>query len=144
MYLAPISMIFGKYPDTKLLEKYRLTAFITLGQAVRQGNVALYNQNLQENEKFYRQRHIWLIVLRLKTILYRNFIRRFVHVSGSEKLDLRRVWAVLKAVGDDIDFDELECILAGLIASGYIKGYIRHKPPAMVLASTGAFPKRLK
>jgi hypothetical protein len=42
-----------------------------------------------------------------------------------------------------MDLDELECILANLIYRKLIKGYVSHKPPALVLSNKGtkeAFP----
>ena len=42
----------------------------------------------------------------------------------------------------ELDMDELECVLANLIAMGYIKGYISHEQNVLVLAKEieKAFP----
>lgn len=34
----------------------------------------------------------------------------------------------------DLDIDELECILAGLISIGFIKGYISHEKQFLVIS----------
>ena len=39
-----------------------------------------------------------------------------------------------------MDADEIECILANLIYSGYIKGYISHQHGKLVLSKSNAFP----
>jgi hypothetical protein len=43
-------------------------------------------------------------------------------------------------MGIDIDTDELECILANLIYSGYIRGYISHQHKLLVVSPSNAFP----
>jgi hypothetical protein len=40
-----------------------------------------------------------------------------------------------------VTVEELECQLANLIYHKYVKGYISHRPPVLVIAKTGAFPK---
>jgi hypothetical protein len=141
IYLIPVSMLLGRFPAERLLEKYRLTQFSSLSTAVKTGNIALYNQNLREQERFYRAKAIWLTVVRLKTVLYRNFLKRAQAVVQSDKMYLKHLLAVLHELGDkDIDADEFECIMAGLIASGYIKGYISHRAAVIVLAKQNPFP----
>ena len=39
-----------------------------------------------------------------------------------------------------MDVDEIECVLANLIYSGYIKGYISHQHAKLVVAKGNAFP----
>ena len=40
----------------------------------------------------------------------------------------------------DIDMDEVECIIANLIYSGKIKGYISHQKSILVLSKQDPFP----
>ena len=40
----------------------------------------------------------------------------------------------------DLDLDELECTLANLIYSGYVKGYIAHEKRVLVLSKASPFP----
>lgn len=40
----------------------------------------------------------------------------------------------------DLDLDELECTLANLIYSGYVKGYIAHEKRILVLSKASPFP----
>jgi len=48
--------------------------------------------------------------------------------------------SVIKATGVDTDLEEVECILANLIANGYIKGYIAHKAKAIVISKKNPLP----
>ena len=40
----------------------------------------------------------------------------------------------------ELDLDELECTLANLIYSGYVKGYIAHEKRVLVLSKASPFP----
>jgi PCI domain len=46
----------------------------------------------------------------------------------------------LKKWDEDLDLDEVECMLANLIYMGLIKGYISHEQSLMVLAREDPFP----
>lgn len=41
---------------------------------------------------------------------------------------------------EDVDMDEVECILANLIHQRYIKGYIAHAQKILVCSPDNAFP----
>ena len=41
---------------------------------------------------------------------------------------------------EDIDMDETECIVAGLIYAGNIRGYISHQHKKLVISKVNAFP----
>ena len=48
--------------------------------------------------------------------------------------------AALKVQGCEMALDEVECIVATLIATGFIKGYISHQHAKVVLSKDKAFP----
>ena len=41
---------------------------------------------------------------------------------------------------EDVDMDETECIVAGLIYAGNIRGYILHQHKKVVVSKVNAFP----
>jgi hypothetical protein len=47
----------------------------------------------------------------------------------------------LKWLGEDVDTDEVECILSTLIYQGYIAGYISHAAKKVVVSNRAPFPK---
>lgn len=57
-------------------------------------------------------------------------------------IDLNLLFVPLKKWDDELDLDELQCLLANLIASSLIKGYISHERRILVL-SKDAFPESL-
>ena len=48
--------------------------------------------------------------------------------------------AALRVKGTEMELDEVECVLATLIASGFMKGYISHQHSKVVLSLKNAFP----
>jgi hypothetical protein len=48
--------------------------------------------------------------------------------------------AALAAQGVEKDADEVECVLANLIFSRYVKGYIAHRARVAVLSKADPFP----
>ena len=54
-------------------------------------------------------------------------------------LNLHLLFEPLKEWDPELDLDELECLLANLIANSLIKGYISHEKRILVL-SKDAFP----
>ena len=76
-------------------------------------------------------------------IAYRNFFRRVHELSpeaSRSKLDLGAFRRCLAATGVEMDIDEIECVLANLIYSGYVKGYISHQHGKLVVSKGVAFP----
>jgi hypothetical protein len=45
------------------------------------------------------------------------------------------------AAGHELDLDELECLCAVLIARKFVRGYVSHTPPVLVLAKDKPFPR---
>jgi hypothetical protein len=42
---------------------------------------------------------------------------------------------------EDVDLDEVECILSNLIYQGKIKGYISHEKRTLIISKADPFPK---
>jgi len=47
--------------------------------------------------------------------------------------------AAVVACGVDADAAEVECVLANLVARKWVRGYLSHRPPVLVLAKVAAF-----
>jgi hypothetical protein len=110
---------------------------------------------------------VYLVLEKLRTVIIRNLIKK-IHLlapAPSHQLKLAMVATTMRAMGqsgaasgtggageaagagaeDDavelaLDLDELECTLANLIFSGYIKGYIAHEKRVLVLSKASPFP----
>lgn len=82
----------------------------------------------------------------------RNFVRRIANAVKSDptlqknnkpfNIDLRYIFLPLQKEWDpELDLDELEFLLANLIANSMIKGYISHEQRMLVLSPDQAFPE---
>ena len=56
------------------------------------------------------------------------------------QLRLERVGVALALCGEPMSMDQIECLCAGLIFNGHVKGYIAHAQKVLVLHRTAPFP----
>lgn len=47
----------------------------------------------------------------------------------------------MQQLEQDVDMDEVECILANLIYQGKIKGYISHEKKTLIISKADPFPR---
>lgn len=158
-YLIPIRLLKGKRPINALLERSsRLhllySTFIT---AVKTGNIELFDRHMSSVEKQLLVRGTYLVVERCRDICLCNLVKLIyrlksenhqIHLQSFEKLayndDLEE--NPLDS-GDDINtnkIEEVECILANLIAQDRVRGYIHHQSKMLVLSKKDPFPVIVK
>uniref|UniRef100_H2ZDA2 PCI domain-containing protein 2 n=1 Tax=Ciona savignyi TaxID=51511 RepID=H2ZDA2_CIOSA len=141
IYLIPVKMLLGRLPTLELLHTHNLNQFADIVRAVRTGDVQLLNKALIKNETFYIQTGVYLILEKLRAITHRTLFKRVGHILGTHQIPLQAFLEALKSQGiDDIDMDETECIVAGLIFNGNIRGYISHQHKKLVVSKVNAFP----
>lgn len=82
----------------------------------------------------------------------RNFVRRvafavqatpeFQKQGKPNIINLQYLFQPLRSWENELDLDEIECLLANLIGNGMIKGYISHEQRVLVLSKDmrDAFP----
>lgn len=76
IYLVPVKMLLGYMPKREMLERYDVLQFHELSCALKEGNIAKFDEVIQRHEKFFIEYGIYLIVEKLKTIGYRNLFKR--------------------------------------------------------------------
>jgi len=141
IYLLPVKMLLGHMPKRQLLEKYDLMQFSDVAKAVRQGNIRLLNTSLQNNEMFFIKCGIYLILEKLKIITYRNLIKKVALIMKTHQLSISSFTAAFHWMGEeDVDDDEVQCIIANLIFEDKIKGYISFQHQKLVISKQNAFP----
>uniref|UniRef100_A0A8B9C0M5 PCI domain-containing protein 2 n=1 Tax=Anser brachyrhynchus TaxID=132585 RepID=A0A8B9C0M5_9AVES len=148
IYLLPVKMLLGHMPTVQLLKKYDLMQFAEVTKAVSEGNLLLLNDALTKHETFFIRCGIFLILEKLKIITYRNLFKKVFSVFSfrylllkTHQLSLDAFLFALKFMQvDDVDIDEVQCILANLIYMGHIKGYISHQHQKLVVSKQNPFP----
>ncbi|KAG8521152.1 PCI domain-containing protein 2 [Galemys pyrenaicus] len=116
IYLLPVKMLLGHMPTVELLRKYHLMQFAEVTRAVSEGNLLLLNAALARHEAFFIRCGIFLILEKLKVITYRNLFKRVYLLLRTHQLSLDAFLVALKFMQvEDVDIDEVQCILANLI-----------------------------
>ncbi|EPB69246.1 hypothetical protein ANCCEY_11660 [Ancylostoma ceylanicum] len=117
IYLIPVKMFLGHMPTAELLQKYQLEEFHDVVEAVKEGNLAKLDQALEANEHFFIQCGIFLMLEKLRAITFRTLFKRISTIVGGHVIPLKAFYAITQYLGvTDVDEDELECIVANLIA----------------------------
>ncbi|XP_023378684.1 PCI domain-containing protein 2 isoform X3 [Pteropus medius] len=141
IYLLPVKMLLGHMPTIELLKKYHLMQFAEVTKAVSEGNLLLLNEALTKHETFFIRCGIFLILEKLKIITYRNLFKKVYLLLKTHQLSLDAFLVALKFMQvEDVDIDEVQCILANLIYMGHIKGYISHQHQKLVVSKQNPFP----
>lgn len=149
-FLVPLKLIHGALPTHQLLQQYGLDGeFGRLRDAVRTGNLLLFDAVLAENQAFYMQKELFLLIqIHLKSLILRTLFRRIylVTVGLPGAADSRLPLANLEAgfavfgMGGHVSRDEIECWTANLVNDGYIRGYLSHDKGVLVLSKKNPFP----
>lgn len=142
MCLIPVKITLGFMPTTTILKKYNLNEFEDVVEAVKKGDIGLFNKTMEKYAPFFIKASIYLILEKLKVITLRNLFKKIYHISGSFQIDIVKFQCALNWLGlCDVDSDETECILANMINDGYIKGYLSEQHKKIVVSKVNAFPK---
>ncbi|XP_069323886.1 PCI domain-containing protein 2 isoform X3 [Eulemur rufifrons] len=141
IYLLPVKMLLGHMPTIELLKKYHLMQFAEVTKAVSEGNLLLLTEALAKHETFFIRCGIFLILEKLKIITYRNLFKKVYLLLRTHQLSLDAFLVALRLMQvEDVDIDEVQCILANLIYMGHIKGYISHQHQKLVVSKQNPFP----
>lgn len=141
IYLVPVKMFLGHMPTNALLVKNNLTEFIDVAAAVKQGNLMKLEEALTKYEPFFIRFGIFLMLEKLKIITYRTLFKKVCAILNVYQVPLDSFLTALKFMQvEDVDIDEVACIVANLIYQGKIKGYISHQHQKLVISKQNAFP----
>ncbi|KAI1375321.1 PCI domain-containing protein [Hypoxylon crocopeplum] len=155
-YLIPCHLLTTHtLPSANLLRPYpRLQQFfLPLATAIKNANLRAFDIALRNGEDEFIKRRIYLTLERGRDIAMRNLLRKVFLAGGFEegkdgtslvrrsRIPIAEFAAALKiSSGEDIDSDEVECLLANMIYKNLMKGYIARERGFVVLSKTGAFP----
>ncbi|XP_030373291.1 PCI domain-containing protein 2 homolog [Scaptodrosophila lebanonensis] len=141
IYLVPVKMLLGYLPRKSLLERYDLLLFHDLALALKAGNVNKFDEIVHHHEIVLIRSGIYLLVEKLKFIVYRNLFKKVFAIRQTHQLDMGDFMSALQFVGvTDASLDETHCIIANLIYEGKIKGYISHAHNKLVVSKQNPFP----
>lgn len=154
-YLIPCHLLTTHtLPSAQLLRPFpRLQKrFLKLAVAIKKGDLRAFDQALTESEDEFVKRRIYLTLERGRDIALRNLLRKvflaggFVETKEGET-PLRRTRvpvsefavAIKLSGGEDLDTDEVECLLANMIYK--VRHTLITSPIALILSSHTPSPR---
>lgn len=149
-YLVPCRLRLGHFPSQKMLKRHGLQGFEGICRATWRGDVRLFDSEFGKQESWLIRTGTYLMVEKLKTLVYRNLCVR-VHQAVAKEIDKKgksehrhkqdlRPYEIAFRWQDD--FDEIETVgmLAHLIYLGAIRGYISDEHQKIVFSKDAPFP----
>ncbi|KAF8474227.1 hypothetical protein BDZ91DRAFT_675615 [Kalaharituber pfeilii] len=152
MYLIPTRLLTKQLLPTKaLLSQYpRLEAlYLPFTQCIKAGNLKMFDEALAAGEEEFVKWRIYLTLERGREVVLRNLFRKAYLLQPAEgqaktrvPLEIFRVAVELSsgAGKGETEVEEVECLLANMICSGYMKGYISREHSKVVLSQRDPFP----
>ncbi|MBW0467081.1 hypothetical protein O181_006796 [Austropuccinia psidii MF-1] len=149
-YLIPLKLLKGKRPVSALLDHYTKLSqlYETFISAVELGNVEMFDQHMARVEKQLMERGTYLVVERCRDVCLCNFVKLIHRLKlNTYQIPLQAFRKLVYELEDSTDsgdsdsmLDEVECLLANLIAQDRVRGYIHHQAKMLVLSKKDAFP----
>lgn len=148
--LTPSNEIWEKFPKLKFMYKDNLF------DAIKNGNLKKFDQALTKYQLILLKNHLYLLFEMMKSLCYLKLVKKTVSIIHSLNSETKSHIVPLSAIQLALEFstndsykesdkfaynlDAVECILANLISSGKIKGYLSHAYRCIVLSKANAFP----
>jgi hypothetical protein len=118
-----------------------LTELFEIGEATKRGDIKTFDALLLKHQSSFVKIGIYLILEQIKILVYRNVFKKIYNICNTTKLNLLIFQKVLKDfLDEDIDLDEIECILSNLIFQNKLKGYISHQRRFLIVSKNDPFP----
>lgn len=155
--LTPSQELWDEFPT--LREIYRDNLF----KAVYNGNLQQFDECCNRYRMLFLKKYLFLLIEQLRPLCYLKLTRKvcliYKELNKDPKTDhivplsaIQVAFEMSGFYGETIDFSErsfyytldaLECILANLIVTGRIKGYISHSNKCIVLSRATPFPPQV-
>ena len=126
-YLIPVEMTNGRFPSSSLLEQYGLDEYLEVTAACLNGDMQALEQAISVNMDQFIKSGVFTVVERLRMVTLKNFIKRVadavkvtpeLQIQGKGTyINLNLLFVPLLQWDEELDLDELECLLANLIAN---------------------------
>ncbi len=144
-YLIPTSLVRGILPSAELLNKYRsIGIYSDFVNAIKQGNLALFDKSLISYQKILIKWGTWLVIERARILVVRQLFRKIWLILDKPSrmtIDTFLQGVIFSSKDIDISTEHVSCLIVNLIGAGYMKGYISHEKQTVVLSNKDPFPK---
>lgn len=121
--LIPLEINNGIMPSSIITREYNLPELVELGETVKKGDIAKFDSIMNQHQKSFIKIGIYLVLEQAKNIAYRSLFKRIYKIMENTRLNLNSMEYIMNKLGEEVDVDELECIIANLIYQNKIKGF---------------------
>ena len=150
-YLTVAQLCNGVLTPAHLLQKYALLDLLTFVKALRSANYSDFETCLLINQAQLREKGVYALLYHMLSSLHVVMLRRvhYVHIKiGLDPSRIRleyiaRMMILLGTSESETTEEAVFSLLAPLVSSGLIKGYISQEHKILVLSKTNPFPSRL-
>lgn len=80
-FLVPVKLLLGVMPSPKLTAEYALEEYMGLTDAIRTGNLHLFNEYLIRYQDQFIQQGVYLLIEKLRLLVLRNLFKK-VYVTA--------------------------------------------------------------
>lgn len=80
-FLVPVKLLLGVMPSPQLMEMYALEEYTGLTDAIRMGNLQLFNEYLDRYQDKFIQQGVYLLIEKLRLVVLRNLFKK-VYVTA--------------------------------------------------------------
>ncbi|KAJ2466366.1 COP9 signalosome (CSN) subunit [Coemansia sp. RSA 2322] len=142
--LAPIMMLEGRMPQSRLLRRYPSIKELYGGlvKAAITGDLRLFDEILLAKEQKLVSLGTYMAVEHVRRVAVRQLLHKIYLIDGkNSRISFARFQAGFGAAGlGCMSLLEIESILADMVSAGYIKGYLSHEHGVAVLSKQQPFP----
>ncbi|TIA95560.1 hypothetical protein E3P94_03652 [Wallemia ichthyophaga] len=136
-HLIPLRLMQGDLPSPHLLGTFPAlhTLYHPFVNALQTGNVKQFDEALVHGERRLVESGTYGVVERVREVCLRGLFKKVWLLNKKAKIiDIALFRIALSVSGVYIETAEVECLLAGMIFKGYMKGYIAHQQQKVVLS----------
>lgn len=140
--LVPFKMLCGYLPRVEFLKEYGIEEYSDIIQAIKTGDVELFERSKQRHRRFWIKTGIYFIIDSLELLLIRRLFKLVWLLSGKNSIisteSLQR--ALNRKSQYKFDLLETECLIGNLILKGYMRACVYPEQKKTVFAGENAFP----
>ena len=104
-----MKLLAGQLPSPELLESNELTDYFgNIAEAVKTGSPELLHESLVKHEEFFIETSIFLIIEKLKNVIYRNLFKSIMVMHAPEaRFPITHFQTALSIKGTEMEIDEV-------------------------------------
>ena len=140
--LIPFKMLCGTLPSEELIEKYSMQEYSGIIQAIKTGDMKLFEDCKHKNKRKWIRRGIYFVVDNLELILMRRLFKTVWLLGDKQTVVPTELFQKALNLKSQYKFDllETECLIGNLILKGYLRACVYPEQKKTVFPADKAFP----